>query len=193
MMDNNFCFPFDHNFKIPNSISEIYAGKPYPSHTSVDKQLFDSKIFDWLRLENIEVSWCETHYKPALPAFIKNSKYGTIHADGDKIDNKSKINFVFGGTGSEMVWYKLNDESKIQKHFTGLQTESVRPSDLSTITEVHRCNFKTALCNVGQLHSVENPVEERACIQFIIRDSITQQRIDFLDAKERIKRLLLLL
>lgn len=192
-MDNNFCFPFDHNFTIPNSIREIYAEKPYPLQTKVDKALFDSKIYDWLSCANIEVSWCEAHYKPALPAFIKNSKYGTVHADGDEIDNKSKINFVFGGTGSEMVWYKLNDESKIQKHFTGLQTASVRPIDLSTVTEVHRCGFKTALCNVGQLHSVENPNEERACIQFIIRDSNTHRRIEFIDARARIKELLKLL
>jgi len=192
-MNNNFCFPFDHNFKIPNSIAEIYAGKPYPVHTSVDKQLFDRKIFDWLRLENIEVSWCETHYKPALPTSIKISKYGTIHADGGEIDNKTKINFVFGGNGSQMVWYKFKGDLNVQTHSTSLQTPYVRPQSITDIEEVYRCSFKTALCNVGQLHSVENPNEERACIQFILRDSITQERIEFVDARARIERLLLLL
>lgn len=192
-MDNDFCFPFDHNFKIPTSIDEIYLEKPYPPQAKVDKRLFDNKIYEWLLCANIEVTWCEAHYKPALPNFIKISKYGTVHADGDTIDNKTKINFVFGGRGSEMVWYKLNDGSKIRKQFTGLQTESLRPEVFSDVTEAYRCGFKTALCNVGQLHSIENPNDERACIQFIIRDSITYQRIEFDDARERIKGLLKLL
>jgi hypothetical protein len=192
-MDNNFCFPFEHNFRIPDSILSIYNQVPYPLQTTVSKDLFDSRIYDWLMCENIEVSWCEAHFKPPLPVYLKISAYGTIHADGDNLDNKTKINFVFGGNGSSMIWYKFKNSPRINRHFTGLKTASVRPTDIRDIEEVYRCSFRSALCNVGQLHSIENPDEDRACVQFIIRDAITKQRIDFSDAVLRMKKLVQLI
>jgi hypothetical protein len=153
----------------------------------MSKDLLDSKIYNILKTVDINVRWIEVHYKAPIPAGITNSIYGTVHADGDEIDNKAKINFVIGGTDSFMIWHEFidNDRSAVEVTKTKLSTSVIRPKSRDKVREVHKEKLQAAIVNVGQLHSIENTKNERICIQLIVEDITTKERLDFSETVRR--------
>lgn len=184
---NNYCYKFDHNFVLPTK-EQIYPEGIKNLQSSLNKELLDPRLYKILEIVNINVRWIELHYKIALPPNGINSKYGTIHSDGESLDNKAKINFVIGGTDSQMLWHEFLDKDKAEINVlrTELGTSVLRPKSWrDKVKEVHREGFRAAVVNVGQLHSIENTKDERICIQLIIEDSITKERLDFSEARKR--------
>lgn len=183
---NDFCFPFDHDFKFP-SIDQLYSsGKEI--HKILNLDFLDKSFLNWLHSIDLKVGLVEASYKEPQSATIKNSKYGIIHADGNELDNKCKINYIIGGRDSQMIWYKnKNIDSKGIRSFTPGSTNIIRPYT-NQLDEVHRQGFKTALVNVGVFHGIENTVEPRIAIQCVIRDSKDNRRVDFFDARDRIRK-----
>lgn len=184
---NNYCYRFDHKFALPTK-EQIYPNGIQELQTAMHKELLDSGIYDVFKTVDINVRWIEVHYKAPIPAGVTNSIYGTIHADGDYLDNKAKINFVIGGTDSAMIWHELADsfKSNIEITKTKLSTSVIRPiAPRDKVKEVHREGFRAAIVNVGQLHSVENTKDERICIQLIVEDMYTRKRLDFLETVRR--------
>lgn len=184
---NNYCYKFDHNFVLPTK-EQIYPEGIKNLQSSMNKELLDPNLYKILEIVNINVRWIELHYKIALPPNGINSRYGTIHSDGDVLDNKAKINFVIGGTDSQMLWHDFVDKDKAEINVlrTELGTSVIRPKSWrDKVKEVHREEFRAAVVNVGQLHSIENTKDERICIQLIIEDSITKERLDFFEARKR--------
>lgn len=184
---NNYCYKFDHNFVLPTK-EQIYPDGVKDLQSVMPKDLLDPAIQNALKMVDIHVRWVEVHYKIALPAGMKNSAYGTIHADGDEFDNKAKINFIIGGTDSEMIWHEFADVNKsaVVVETTGLLTSVIRPKTLrDKVREVHREGFRAAIVNVGQLHSIENIKDERICIQLIVEDMTTKKRLDFAETVRR--------
>lgn len=188
---NNYCYKFDHNFILPTK-EEMYPEGVKKLQSSLDKKLLDPKIYQILEKVDINVRWVELHYKIALPANTFNSIYGTIHADGDELDDKAKINFVVGGTDSQMLWHDFVDDnhSEINVLHTSIGTSVIRPKSWrDRIKEVHRESFRAAVVNVGRLHSIENTKDERICIQLIIEDINTKKRLYFNEAVERFQKI----
>lgn len=184
---NNYCYKFDHKFVLPTK-EQIYPNGIQELQTAMPKDLLDSRIHDVLKTVDINVRWIEVHYKAPIPAGVTNSIYGTIHADGDELDNKAKINFVIGGTDSTMIWHELADTNKcdIEITKTKLSTSVIRPkTPRNKVKEVHREGFRAAIVNVGQLHSIENTKDERICIQLIVEDMSTKNRLDFSETVRR--------
>ena len=184
---NNYCYKFQHNFILPTK-KQIYPNGTPILHCRLNESLLDAEIYEVLKTIDIRVRWIEVNYKIALPANITSSIYGTIHADGASFDNKAKINFVIGGTDSAMIWYEFIDQSQVHAYQaqTKLQTDSIRAdSQKDKLKEVHRESFSAAIVNVGQLHSIENTKEERICIQLILEDMQTRERLDYFEAVER--------
>jgi len=183
---NNYCYKFDHNFVLPTK-EQIYPNGVQELQSTMSKDLLDSKIYNILKTVDINVRWIEVHYKAPIPAGITNSIYGTVHADGDEIDNKAKINFVIGGTDSFMIWHEFidNDRSAVEVTKTKLSTSVIRPKSRDKVREVHKEKLQAAIVNVGQLHSIENTKNERICIQLIVEDITTKERLDFSETVRR--------
>lgn len=181
---NKYCYKFSHNFVIPNK-EEIFSGSP-KIHSTLDKNILDKELHRYLKEIDIEIRWVEVHYKIPLPASLKQSIYGSIHADGSEIDDKAKINFIIGGTESSMIWWKLkNNQMMLQD--TVIDTTCVRPKSLDDVEEVYRESFQSAIVNVGQIHSIENTKDERIAIECILQDIFTKNRLDFFEAVRRFK------
>lgn len=181
----DFCYPFSHNFKLPTK-DDIFPNNEIKIQSKLDKELLDPEFYKILTEVDIDVRWIEVHYKIPLPAVIKQSIYGSIHADGDKIDNKSKINFILGGTDSSMIWWKLKNEETFEAQTT-IDTTCIRPKSIKDVEEVHRESFRAAIVNVGQIHSIENTIDERIAIECILQDAKTKDRLDFCESVRRVK------
>lgn len=182
---NKFCYQFRHDFKLPNK-NEIFPDNKIKIHSTLDKELLDPDFIYYLNLIDIDVRWVEVHYKIPLPFQIKQSIYGSIHADGNEIDDKAKINFILGGKNSSMIWWRLKNNETINST-TVIDTNCVRPKNIDDIEEVHRESFTSAIVNVGQIHSIENTIDERIAIECILQDKKDKTRLTFFEAVKRFK------
>lgn len=95
-----------------------------------------------------------------------------IHSDNTKVDNFTKINFVFNGVGSVMKWWKLKDpnteakigvlpDKQLYKYYVEDQCVNVETAEILTPT----------MLNAGALHSLENFTNNyRWAISFLLGD-----------------------
>jgi len=108
-----------------------------------------------------------------VPPFINSN----IHADdvGDII----KFNWIFGGSGSAMQWWKPKVEKPV------VYTEHKSPTIRYATNEVdllHSAVIKQpSMVQVGIPHNVKNKAENRWCVSVIPLFKITRQRLTWAD------------
>ena len=178
---NNFCRAFEHNYKLP-SIDDLFPkGKSsFKIVKSIPNSLLDERFFEWLAEHNIYSDFIAVAWKPKLLPGIYNNVYGSIHTDSDI----SKINFVIGGTDSEMIWFE--DPEIISSSVTNINTTFLKANDKQVLKELHREKIKSALVNAGPYHFVENIHDDRFCIQCELKDMLTKKNMSFADANKRL-------
>ena len=104
-----------------------------------------------------------------------------IHADGTTQDNKVKLNFQFGGTGSEMRWYQRITNAN-ESIVPGQFGRYVSITD-DNVTQVWSANIgKPSLINAGVLHRVVNSFEPRWVISIPLWDISANQNLQWEDA-----------
>ena len=110
------------------------------------------------------------------------------HVDNKRFSDRCKLNFVYGGEGSVMKWFKRKDESKvieprenaIGKHYVGFQA-----AEIDEVAEtVVGC---PTLVNVGQIHSVVNQAQARWCLSVVLGNVKNREAIPFIIAAMRLR------
>jgi len=109
------------------------------------------------------------------------------HADGEYEHNYTKLNYVFGGRDSQMIWYNLRDGCTAKKMLTSASTKYLYapPEDLISVFSAN-IGFPS-LVNAGQFHSVLNGDEPRICYSFVLTYLEKSDRISWQHAIERLK------
>jgi hypothetical protein len=177
---NQFCRSFQHSYSLP-SISDLYPDGDYVVIKRLDKAQLDPKFFQWLRANDIHVSDLVVAWKPPQTQGRRNTKYGTIHSDGQNI---SKINFVLGGTGSQMIWF---DQPRfVFTDATAINTPYQQAYAFQTLKELYRTSIQSALVNAAAFHYIENTVSDRFAIQCTLIDSDSGQHLSFAQAHTRL-------
>jgi len=105
------------------------------------------------------------------------------HVDCDHVNNYTKLNYVFGGAGSRMNWFRLKPGAKTMALSTGANTRylAAMPVDLEP---VHSASVGfPSLVNSGQFHSITNGPEARICYSFMLcyADNL-KKNLDWADA-----------
>ncbi len=98
------------------------------------------------------------------------NKIGVINTDcagGDYV----KINWVFGGVGSEMLWYE--PKKHFNKHMLGSTIETpFIPYKPFEVNVLHKETIHSpSVVQVGIPHSVINFLDPRLCVSVVIVDS----------------------
>ena len=93
----------------------------------------------------------------------------TIHIDGDRFTDSTKINFVYG-QGS-MDWYKLKDGGKLTPGTSATNTPHITASD-DDCDKVWSAEIDHhgSLVNVGGLHGLSNITTVRWCYCLLLGD-----------------------
>lgn len=112
-----------------------------------------------------------------------------IHVDGPVYPtNKAKLNFIIGGAGSEMVWYKPKEEIF---NVTNLVSRSTTGGSVllsaDNAVEVHRAalaNF--CIVDAGTFHTVVNKQEPRIAWNLGLVDCKTNHRLLLTELRERL-------
>ena len=177
---NQFCHSFEHSYSLP-SISDLYPDGDYVVIKRLDKAQLDPKFFQWLNSHNISVSDLVVAWKPAQTQGLRNTKYGTVHSDGPNI---SKINFVLGGGGSQMIWF---DRPRfVFTHATAIDTHYQQAYAFQTLKELYRTSIQSALVNAEVFHYIENTQDDRFAIQCTLIDLDSRQHLAFDQAHTRL-------
>lgn len=174
-MSNYFQFS---KLTIFNNDFDIDQHKTYSTnHTKIlgFTKYFTSEFKEYLTSVNLAVHLCELfQYEPFEGL--------GIHIDGSSIDDRCKINVIYGGSKSEMLWYApKNDTVRPILKETSIGTKYLKyeESDLVVLekTELHGAN----VVKVGIPHSIQNYSEYRMCfsIPLIFADTKTPATFDY--------------
>lgn len=138
--------------------------------TVVGKEIFPSTVHSFLEEKGFSIYTGECFYTP--PFTIR-----PIHHDTQTPSDIVKINWVFGGEGSFMAWYRANASGTEIGGTRGTGSSKFRFATLEReqCTEIARAymGVQPALVNVGRFHGVSNdtPFERYCYCAVITRDS----------------------
>ena len=171
---------FHANLKIPVDFSPTLCD-PGSNLVQVPYNVVaESDLGKWLASLNIEITraGAEQFYTPpdmCIP----------IHIDGTSQDNKVKLNFQFGGVGSTMKWYKLNNPVVDLKENIGhLGGYITVPSN--QVTEIWESQIgQPSLVNTGVLHNIINGSNPRWVISVPLWDIERRQNLQWSRAVEK--------
>jgi hypothetical protein len=119
-------------------------------HWLISADIFNTEFLSYLKTRNIVVGNSNVlFYTPP------NGHLG-IHVDGDRLHNRSMLNYVWGSSNHSMSWYELNSGVQLTSRlFTnGDKYISIPENNVTKICD-HTVGYPT-LVKVGIPHSVVN-------------------------------------
>ena len=151
---------------VPVWTNNVIANPPLATHFSLPEEYLSSEIKDFFIQQQVMIDVVEIFYM--VPGDIL-----AIHSDGVESGDFTKINWIFGGKNSEMVWF-----DKIDPNMKGKSVRSYRDTGALHYTRdeviiTHREHLEGPnLVQVGCPHTVINPTEERFCFSLVFRNNI---------------------
>lgn len=114
----------------------------------------------WLSDQNLVMTY------PPLMFYTPPGQQCGIHIDGNAVGDRACVNFIVGGAGSLMHWYKLNEDVTTTEQVT---TQAGTPYTLykpTQVTHVYSHGIKwPSIVQTGVPHNITNHTHEaRWCI-----------------------------
>jgi len=178
-----YCQKLNLNFTLDTTVLDTVKSS-HKSNLSmifkIKKEDVDKRFRTFLRELNLAVYHAEIFYtKPDGNLFI--------HIDTETLSNNCKLNWVYGGTNSKMVWWQQQDpDEPLSYKLTPIGTKYIS-FDKDKCTRVWEEEIGTpSLVNVGIPHSIDNPGSEgRWCISFVLYDLEKTQLLQWSDAVKK--------
>jgi len=155
--------------------------EPQYADTDVQNRMYkiDSSeaIVQWLNSIGLEIvrAGAQLFYTPPHGSI-------PIHVDGTFLDNKVKLNFQYGGAGSEMRWYQRTAPTATNSATSGQSGKYLMVSEHQA-TQVWSAKIgKPSLINAGILHNVINGPEPRWVISIPLWDVNANQNLQWTNA-----------
>jgi hypothetical protein len=117
-------------------------------------------------LDSIDVEIVMPRYFHSGPPHVYN-----LHVDVPTRPNQyTRLNWIFGGDGSQMIWYKLQPGKTpaMVKNSLGEDLPTFNVDDCIEIERAHIIGPN--LVNVGTIHNLMGGIQERHCYSFFLRD-----------------------
>lgn len=173
-----FCYHIDDNTPL---FVEGYQLPHYDSicHVDVDLAAINPYWLDKLKSKNLYAYRAELFY---YPAGIEH--HMPIHVDNQNGD-RAKINWVFGGAGSVMKWYKLLNKTP-KEHLTGSAPgSSYKRYDANEVELIYTSSVSNpSIVQVGIPHNIYTPGAERWTYCLVVIDPNTKTNASFRKIKE---------
>lgn len=130
-------------------------------HFNIDPSLLPQELFDFIEARGLCFSHWELFYTPP-------NRHLGIHIDGHGPSNIVKLNWVLGGAGSRMLWWKLKAGRSLKTKTTVIGTQYQFAEGKDCLPAGSIVIQQPTLVNVGQLHSVINKHEPRWCLSGVL-------------------------
>ena len=168
----DYCIPLTLDFYPLNKSITEYGTITYQS---IDPKDINLKLYDFFKQYNLALTSFGLFYKPTS-SFIKP------HTDcegGDYV----KINYIYGGKDSKMIWYKTKDIIHTKESATG-KPGSFIPYDLNEVEKIYEQTLsKYNIVQVGIPHNILNMLEPRWCLTIVVRHQSDYSRVTMKDIK----------
>ena len=129
-------------------------------HVKLNITQLNPKFIEYLKRLNVYVTFVEVFY-------TKPNSVTDIHIDA-KPGDITKINYIYGGLDSQMIWYVPNDETSGEKKITCVNSSYVAFTN-NEVTQVYADALtKPSIVQVGAPHNVVNYNEARHCLSIVI-------------------------
>jgi hypothetical protein len=169
-MNNNCCIDLDVNIQplaLGTSIYDLCRNPPgsafeYCLHSYVDPNFLNSDLVDLIQNLDLTILWSECF-------FTNPNQFTVIHVDGgidghmSENDDIAKLNFIFDGKDSTMLWYA----PKVVNH--SITTNSINSKYIryspDQVDLVHEAVVGfPSLVQAGIPHNIKNGPEGRFCL-----------------------------
>lgn len=156
-------------------------GIPF-KHITLDESELNPDLVGWFREREIKFLWYEAFYTPPGGGKI------TIHTDLAEISDIAKINWTWGGPGSKLIWWEVEDQEQIVRLKT-LYEDSIFVCDEKYCRKVYEQEItRPSLVNAGRFHSTHNPsMEKRWTLSLPVYDLMTNRRLQWPEVYERLR------
>lgn len=160
-MNNFYCNPLNFSYEPFKSDFDFRKLKVEYTTPSVDN--VNPEIVQLLKELNIQIHRIDFFYKePREPL-------SEIHIDGQKGDY-AKINWIYGGKNSKMIWYDIINETEKDFSHT-IENGAYTSFQLNEVTPVYENDLlQPSLVQVGVPHAIYNPHEVRYCISLVLKN-----------------------
>ena len=182
MFMSDYCIHLNLNIN-PVTIDHSELKKNY--QTPIATKNINPDFINFLKNLGIIIRYMESFYSRPY------AKQG-IHTDcsgGDYV----KINFIYGGAGSQMHWYKVKETSSTPPVIakTLINTEYIPwTADMVDLVESDPLHYPS-LVQAGCPHNVTTVKEDRLCITVVLSDIITEERLTMAEAKLRLQKFII--
>jgi len=150
-------------------------------HVDVDPVVVNPYWIEFLQQNQLVFDRMELFYGPPDTAYTLG-----IHIDNGPGD-RGKINWVFGGAGCTMHWYKViaNAPKPMLDTPVGSKYNIFDPDEVRLLSSVTTVPDHPTVVQVGIPHNIVNPGAERWCYSMVVSDPKTNDNVTF----GRLKRL----
>ena len=139
-------------------------------HVKFNTTQLNPEFIEYLKSLNIYVSFVEVFY-------TKPNTTTDIHIDASPGDI-TKINYIYGGTDSQMIWYVPNDETCGETKVTCVNSNYVAFTK-DEVTQVYADTLtKPSIVQVGAPHNIINRNEARHCLSMVITENYKRITMD---------------
>lgn len=182
---NNFCYALNLPFCLDDSWlleqKQTISGNSRIVNIAVPQDRYDPNLVTWCDTVGIKIAQQELIYTPA-------GGWGKPHIDLGKFSDLCKINWVFGGAGSVMNWYRVKSDHQGETVSNTVNT-FYRTFHTDHLDQVYSVSISgPALLNIGVPHNVENPGDqERWAITTVFLNTDTENLLTFQEAFEKLK------
>ena len=123
----------------------------------------DARLIDFL--DSLDIEAVHARYFFSVPSNIYN-----IHKDKPGNYEYARLNWIFGGADSKMIWYAPKPNIKVEwiRNKLGERIRRYPVTDCIELEQKHLTGPN--LVNVGILHSMHGGTEKRHCYSFFLRD-----------------------
>jgi len=135
---------------------------------------------EFFDLHNQKISLCEVFYTPPNQGLF-------IHVDTNTLGDLAKINWIFGGAGSQMHWYSPKLQSAGVVGNTKSETSYILYNKDEVQLEHSQSLTGPNLLQVGCPHNITNGDQERFCLSVVFFDKTSNRRPTMAEAKEIFK------
>ena len=165
--------PWDFGYSNKNEFCEI----------PIDPGMINLEIHDFFRSIGFFLTIGRYFHCPAGMNY--NLHIDSFEKKIDFYDDLVKINWVFGGAESEMVWYNLKP-GKNYRIYNNYKNEPMAGFDEKDCVEICRTHIpKLAIVNVSVVHTLLNPKEPRDCYSMFLASIHTNERVAWNELVEK--------
>ena len=140
-------------------------------HVRFTVSQLNNEFVEYLNNLNLHIAFVEVFY--TKPNIITD-----IHIDASPGDI-TKINFIYNGLGSKMVWYKPINDTCGEKKITSVDSNYVA-FNKDEVTPIYADTLdKPSIVQVGVPHNIINDNQARHCLSIVITENdqrVTMER-----------------